>query len=143
MKYEYFEKKNTDIESKLIHNYGHTVCKQISHKYYIHLQTHDYDFGFIPCAPLGEPCFMLCKIHPTFEEMNICMVCSRPNSKDGEELLRMASQKAKEMNVKYLSLLFVGDAKFVAWYTTRGFVVLSAKKCSNGKFNVYSMMKRL
>jgi hypothetical protein len=141
MKYEYFDKKDADIESKLVRHYGDDIFRQISLKYYIHLQTHDYDFGFMSAE--GEPSFILCKLHRDFEEMNICLVCSRPNSKDGEELLGMASQKATEMNVKYLSLLFIGDAKFVAWYTTLGFVVVSAKEYPNGELKAYSMKKRL
>ena len=133
MKYEFFEKKNTDIECELIRVYGDDLFRQIC--------FNDYDFGFMSTE--REPSFMLCKLHPNFEEMNICLVCSRSNSKDGEELIGMASQKAMEMKVKYLSLLFLGDAKFVDWYTALGFVVISEKPCPNGELKAYSMMKRL
>lgn len=158
MNFEYFEKTSTNIEEKLIKEQGHDVCRQIISKHYINLQTKDYDFGFLHTtnvAQIGQTrsrktssttrltSFILCKMHPEFEEIDISLICSRPNSKDGKKLIEFVSQKAKEMKVKYLSLLFVGDVKFVAWYIMRGFVVLSAKKCSNGEFNVYSMKKRL
>jgi hypothetical protein len=98
MSFEYFEKKHTNIEEKLIKEQGQDVCRQIISKHYINLQTKDYDFGFIHkinVAQIGQTrsrkttsttrvsSFILCKLHPNFEEIDINLVCSRPNSKDG------------------------------------------------------------
>ena len=158
MNFEYFEKTSTNIEEKLIKEQGHDVCRQIISKHYINLQTKDYDFGFLHTtnvAQIGQTrsrktssttrltSFILCKMHPEFEEIDISLICSRPNSKDGKKLIELVSQKAKEMKVKYLSLLSIGDAKLVAWYKSQGFEVISEKTYPNGELKAYSMKKRL
>jgi hypothetical protein len=43
MNFEYFEKKHTNIEEKLVKEQGEDVCRQIISKKYINLQTKDYD----------------------------------------------------------------------------------------------------
>lgn len=158
MSFEYFEKKHTNIEEKLIKEQGQDVCRQIISKHYINLQTKEYDFGFIHkinVAQIGQTrsrkttsttrvsSFILCKLHPIFEEIDINLVCSRPNSKDGKKLIELVVQKALELKFKYLSLLSIGNSKLVAWYKSQGFEVISEKMYSDGSLKAYSMKKRL
>ena len=158
MNYEYFEKKNMKIEEKLIKEQGQDLCKNIISKNYIHLQSKDYDFGFINkinVAQIGQTrsksanstirvsSFILCKLHPNFEEIDISIICSRPNSKNGKTLIELVTKKAMEMKYKYLSLLSIGDVKLVNWYKSQGFEIISEKVYPDGDLKAYSMKKHI
>ena len=158
MNYEYFEKKNANVEENLIKEQGEDVCRNIINKKYISSQSKDYDFGFIHktnVAQIGQTqsrnkkstirvsSFILCKLHPDFEEIDISLICSRPNSKDGKILIELVTQKAVDMKYKYLSLLSIGELKLVNWYKSQGFEIISEKAFPNGELKAYSMKKRI
>jgi hypothetical protein len=153
--FEYFEKK-TSIVDKLIKEQGEDVCRQIIDKNFINLQKKSYDFGFIHknyIAQIGQKkinktpeylySFILCNLYPDFEEIDITLICSRPNTKDGKQLLELVFQKGRELKYKYLSLLSIGEIKLVNWYKTQGFVVISEKPLPNGEIKAYYMRKLL
>jgi hypothetical protein len=156
--YEYFEKENAKDYEKLIKEQGEDVCRNIINKNYINSQSKDYNFGFIHkmnVAQIGQTksrkqkstirisSFILCKMYPDFEEIDISLVCSRPNSKDGKMLIELVTQKAIDMKFKYLSLLSIGELKLVNWYKSQGFEIISEKAFPNGELKAYCMKKRI
>ena len=126
---EYFEKKTSIISED--------VCRHIIDK--------NYDFGFI--AQIGEnkinktPDFILCNLHPTFEEINITLISSNTNV--GKQLLELVYQKGRELKYRYLSLFFIGEIKLVNWYKKLGFVVISEKPIPKSKIKAHCMRKLL
>lgn len=137
--FEYFEKNNPNIAEKLIKDQGDEACQHLISKHYIHLQNNEYDFGFISksnIAQIGQTrskrvsqnvrlsSFILCKSYPDFELIDITLICSRYNSKHGKQLIDLVTNKAIEMNCKYLSLLSIGNIRIVNWYKSQGFTPL-------------------
>lgn len=154
--FEYFEKGSGNNIDKLIKEYGHDVCRNIIDKHYINLQTKNYDFGFIhklPIANIGQRrnnkpndfvySFILCNLYPQFDEIDITLVCSRHNSKDGKKLIELVCSKGRELNYKHLSLLSICETKLVNWYKSQDFVLVSEKYFPNGDLKAYSMRKKL
>jgi hypothetical protein len=154
--FEYFEKGSGNNIDKLIKEYGDDVCRNVIDKNYINLQTKNYDFGFIhklPIAIIGQRkknkpndfvySFILCKLYPQFDEIDITLVCSRPNSKDGKKLIELVCEKGRELNYKRLSLLSIGETKLVNWYKSQDFILVSEKHFPNGELKAYSMRKIL
>jgi len=154
--FEYFEKGSGNNIDKLIKEYGDDVCRNIIDKHYINLQTKNYDFGFIhklPIANIGQRrnnkpndfvySFILCNLYPQFDEIDITLVCSRHNSKDGKKLIELVCEKGRELNYKRLSLLSIGETKLVNWYKSQDFILVSEKYFPNGELKAYSMRKIL
>ena len=154
--YEYFEKETTNISEKLIKEQGPDICRKMIDSHYINIQVKDYTFGFlhkVPIAQIGQKShrsptynissFVLCKLHPEIEHVDISLICSRPNAKDGKKLIELATQKSIELDYKYLSLLSIGEPKLVNWYKSQGFIVVSEKMYPNGELKAYSMIKQI
>jgi hypothetical protein len=155
-KFEYFEKSLGNNIDKLIKEYGDDVCRNIIDKNYINIQTKSYDFGFIHksvIANIGQRkmnkpkefvySFILCKLYPQLDEIDITLVCSRPNSKDGKKLIELVCEKGRELKYKHLSLLSIGEKKLVNWYKSQDFILVSEKHFPNGDLKAYSIRKIL
>jgi len=156
--YEYFEKGSFDISEQLIKEQGSEVCRNIIDKYYINVKSKDYDFGFIYKTPVDQigqarskrnlkyniSSFILCKLNPKFEDIEISLVCSKPNKKQGKMLIDLVIMKALEMKYKYISLLSIGETKLVNWYKKQGFEIVSSKYLPSGAItNDYYMRKNI
>uniref|UniRef100_A0A6C0DRK6 N-acetyltransferase domain-containing protein n=1 Tax=viral metagenome TaxID=1070528 RepID=A0A6C0DRK6_9ZZZZ len=89
-------------------------------EYFVNENGIDYDFGFI--CKNGS---ILCKVNPGLEEVSIKHISFHKNSTDGKTLIELVTQKAVEMNYKYLSALVIGDSKLVNLYKREGFEVIS------------------
>ena len=150
MSFEYFEKSDTHIAEKLIKEQGPDVCRNIISKHYIN----KYDFGYLSkstVAQIGQTrsrrtsqntrvtSFVLCKFHPEFDEIDISLICARPRSMHGKELIELVKQKAISLKCKYLSLLSIGDTKLVNWYKSQGFDIISEKEFPTGGVKAYYM----
>ena len=154
--YEYFEKGSFDISEQLIKEQGSEVCRNIIDKYYINVKSKDYDFGFIyktPVAQIGQArskrnlkynisSFILCKLNPKFEDIEISLVCSKPNKKQGKMLIDLVIMKALEMKYKYISLLTIRDIIFVNWYKKQGFQVITPKILHSGAVPTHYYMRK-
>ena len=84
--YQYFE-HNNDRYKDIIDNYYN---KSISIK---------YDFGFIHNAiasNIETTSFILCKLNPEFEDIEISLVCSKSNKTHGKMLIDLVILKAGE-----------------------------------------------
>ena len=130
--YQYIE-PNDDTYKDIIDNYYN---KSISIK---------YDFGFIhkPIADnIDNPTFILCKLNPEFEDIEISLVCSKSNKKQGKILIDLVITKALEMKYKYISLLTNRDIIFVNWYKKQGFQNITPKCLPNGNKPTYYFMRK-
>ena len=130
--YQYIE-PNDDTYKDIIDNYYN---KSISIK---------YDFGFIhkPIADnIDNPTFILCKLNPEFEDIEISLVCSKSNKKQGKILIDLVITKALEMKYKYISLLIKRDIVFVNWYKKQGFQVITPKILPRGAVPTHYYMRK-
>lgn len=155
--FEYFEKTTTNIIDKLIKEQGPDVCRNIIDTNYIDLETKDYDFGFIhktPIAQLGQKrytrttpqfvySFILCKLYPEISEIDITLICSRPNTKDGKILIELVCERARTLGYQRLSLLSIGEKKVLNWYKSQDFFLVNQKPFPNGEIKAYSMRKMI
>lgn len=138
MSYEYFE-KSSKIDEKLIREQGDDVCRNAIDKMFIDSQRKEYDFGFIrktQIAQIGQTrsrrmiseqrisSFVLCKVLPVLEAVDIGLICVRPSIKDGANLIDLVSKKADEMGYKKLVLFSTAESKLINWYKKQGFVVI-------------------
>ena len=130
--YQYFE-HNNDRYKDIIDNYYN---KSISIK---------YDFGFIhnPIAMnIETTSFILCNLNPEFEDIEISLVCSKANKKEGKILIDLVITKALEMKYKYISLLIKRDIIFVNWYKKQGFQVITPKILPSGAVPIHYYMRK-
>ena len=138
--FEYFDSqsKNIKIIKSAVKEQGVDVCHGAIDTIYIRHSIQDFLFGFINIgkkANIGQKqtspaknsfvkSFILCekvKISNTF--LNITLVCSRLNVKNGRELMGLVEQNAKELGYDTLTLHAVGAPSIVKWYEKQGFVV--------------------
>jgi hypothetical protein len=156
--FEYFERATPNEMEKLIKQQGDDVCHNIIGSDYIKNNLKTYDYGFIrisPKATIGRMrtrqnthqlnSFILCRLipDPLIKIIDIILVCSRPNSKDGKQLLELAEIKAKELGYQRLSLIAVGNKQLMTWYVSQGYVVESDKHILETNTYVYSMKKNI
>jgi hypothetical protein len=153
----YFDKNNANIFSKMIKEQGGEVCQNKMNQNYINIQSKKFDFGFahiLPVAQIGQKTrsktasnrlssFILCNLFPSFDHLEISLVCSKSNVKHGQILMDLVHQKAIELNYKYLFLLSLSEEKLVNWYKKQGFVVLSEKFHDSGELKAYAMLKNV
>ena len=119
--------------------------KDIIDNYYNKSISITYDFGFIhkPIADnIDNPTFILCKSNPEFEDIEISLVCSKSNKKQGKILIDLVITKALEMKYKYISLLTNRDIIFVNWYKKQGFQNITPKCLPNGNKPTYYFMRK-
>jgi len=151
----YFDKNEKDIVS-LLNEQSVEVCRNKISKKYIQLQTKEYDFGFAhktPVAQIGQRktrkkqyhlySFVLCKWYPEYNEIGISLICSRPYSQEGKQLIECVEKKALELDCNQLSVLSIGETKLMKWYTEQGFVLMHEKHFPDGKLKAYYMRKRI
>ena len=130
--YEYFE-DNDDTYKDIIDNYYNKTIPIT------------YDFGFIhkPITNnIETTSFILCKLKPEFEDIEISLVCSKPNKKQGKILINLVILKALEMKYKYISLLSIREMKLVNWYKKQGFQNITPKYLSNGNVPTHYYMRK-
>lgn len=144
---------------KLIKQQGDIVCQERIGTDYIKERLKDYTFGFArssqramiglrqtrqtPERNLNG--FVLCKKieNDFFTEVDVTLVCSRKNAKDGKELIHLVEEKAKEMGCHRLILFAIGNARLLRWYESLGFVVQSYKTDPDNGNKSYMMIKKL
>jgi N-acetylglutamate synthase-like GNAT family acetyltransferase len=155
--YEYFEKSSfSTINEKLIKEQGVDICRSVISANYILTQNATYDFGFIrktPIAQIGQSkkrkktqyvaSVVLCKVFPEFKQVDITLLCSRPNVRDGKRLMKMVEQKASSTGYEYLSVLSIGDERVMNFYKTIGFKLISEHLFPTGEIKAYSMRKTI
>jgi hypothetical protein len=159
--FEYFERSVPNTVEKFIKDQGDTVCREMIGSDYIKAKIKEYDFGFVrmsPRANIGQKrrtrqteqyvySFVLCKLIPAFKEIDVTLVCARPLTVDGKELLDNVTQRAREMGYEWLSLIALGNARLVRWYQSQGFITVGDKPILDDEKKVtsytYSMRKRL
>jgi hypothetical protein len=154
--FEFFEKKTPNIFEKLIREQGDDTCQQKIGVDYITSKLKEYDFGFIRAsakAQMGQRktrktthqmySFVLCKLLPNalFKNVDIVLVCSRPTSKDGKQLLELVETKAKDMRYQCLTLIAVGNTRLLHWYESQGFVMETSKPIIDSDSYAYYMRK--
>jgi hypothetical protein len=102
--FEFFDKSNIMKIENLIREQGDDVCQHKIGTDYMKNKLKNSDFGFIRKsikAKIGQIqtrknkyhvySFVLCKLLPNkhLNKIYITLVCSRPNSKDGKQLLEL------------------------------------------------------
>lgn len=152
--FEYFE-QNNDAIKKLIKNQGDIVCQEKIGVDYIKDRMKDFDFGFIRKmreSQIGKMqtkkkeimnSFILCKIipDPFIKEIDITLVCSRNNSKDGKELIKLLEMKAKTIKCQRISLIAIGNTRLLNWYISQDFILITEKPIIDSNQKAYSMRK--
>lgn len=154
--FEFFEKKIPNIYEKIIREQGDDTCQQKIGVDYINAKLKEYDFGFIRASPKAQMrqrktrqtahhmySFVLCKLieNPLFKNVDVTLVCSRPTSKDGKELLALVEQKAQELGYQCLSLIAVGNSRLVRWYQSQGYILETDKPILDSESSAYYMRK--
>lgn len=155
--FEYFDQTNNEIK-KLIKEQGDIVCQEKIGIDYIKDRLKDFDFGFIrklTQAQIGKiqkkktnqiiHSFILCKIipDPSIKEIDIVLVCSRINSKDGKQLLELVEIKSTEIKCQRLSLIAIGNSHLLNWYISIGYIKITDKPIPDSKQKAYYMRKYL
>ena len=154
--FEYFEKGSSKIE-KLIKEQGDVVCREKIGRDYIKNITDKYLFGFVhktPIAQIGQRrkktnneylySFILCDILEAYNSINIHLICSRVNARDGRKLIELACKKAIELGYESLTLHSILDDKLVKWYKSQGFKISSEIFYPiSGDLKCYLMTKEL
>jgi hypothetical protein len=154
--FEFFERKTPNTIEKSIKEHGDDVCRQVIGIDYIRDQLKIYDFGFIhrtPKTTYGRATrkteytiysFVLCKLNMDFSDVDISLVCSRPNSKEGAKMLELVHNHARQLGLSSMSLLAIGNTRLLRWYTSHGFVVQSYKQDRDDpQIKMYYMRKRV
>lgn len=156
MTFEYFERATPNIIEKIIREQGDDVCHNVIGSDYIKNSLKQYDFGFIRVsikANVGRMrtrqntqhiySFVLCKLlpNPLYKNIDITLVCSRPNAKDGKQLLELVEKKAGEMGYQCLSLIAIGNTRLLNWYRTQGFLLETEKPIMDSESTAYSLRK--
>jgi hypothetical protein len=145
--FEYFERKDAAIAEKLIQEQGEDICRHIISKHYISLHSREYDFGIMHKMTRKRTSqqyaysFVLCKVHADLGDVDITLICSRPNSRDGKILMRLVEDISRLKECKTMSLLSIGDTKVLNWYRHQGFILKSEKHYPDGNLKAYSMYK--
>jgi len=154
--FEFFEKSNIKNIEKIIREQGDDVCQQKIGVDYIKNKVKNCDFGFIRTtikAKIGQMqtrqnnkhlySFVLCNLIPNsrLNKVDITLVCSRTNSKDGKQLLELVEKYAKTINYDCLSLIAVGNTRLLNWYKSQGYVLETDKDVVDSSLKIYYMVK--
>ena len=154
---EYFDKTMPHIFDRLIKEQGNDVCQNMLHDNYIRDQVVDYTFGFaytIPVAYIGQKTrskkkerrlssFVLCKIEKELQYIDITLICSRKNTKQGKILMGIVEQYARTLKIPYLHLDSLAEQKLLEWYKSQGFVIFKNKMHVSGDIKAHTMIKFL
>lgn len=154
--FEFFEKSNINAIENLIREQGDDVCQNKITSNYMKKKLKDCDFGFIRKsikAQIGKMktrkneqyvySFVLCKLLPNshLNKIDITLVCSRTNSKDGKQLLELVEKYALSINYTCLSLIAIGNTRLLNWYISQGYVIEGDKDIIDSNSKAYSMSK--
>ena len=72
------------------------------------------------------------------------MICSRPNSKEGLELMNIVENKAKEDKNNVIYLYALNEKKLISWYESQDYKIIDSIFDENdGKIKVFRMEKVL
>lgn len=151
----YFTIKQTEM-IKQLRKQGQDVCRQKISKKWLYASLDDFQFGFIHATPIaqigrmrrGTPTlyissFVLCK-KMTNENIDMKLICSRPDNREGSLLMKNVEKYAKEQGFKILSLFSLPDYKLVEWYKKQGFCIKSeSRDPKNYDIKTYYMEKTL
>lgn len=154
--FEYFERKTPNTIEKLLKEQGDDVCRNMIGIDYLRDQLKLYDFGFIHRtrkANVGRATrkteytiysFVLCKLNTGFSDVGILLVCSRPQSKEGAQMLGLVHEKARQIGIASMSLIAVGNTRILNWYKNHGFIMQSyAQEKDEPQVKMYSMRKKV
>lgn len=144
---EYFDKlcNNFNDIKKFIIKQGKEVCNSKISKSHIKNSIDNVDFGYIHISNIANFCkniysFILCKKNN--DGIKIDLICSRPNTKEGLELMNLVELKAKEYNIKYIYLYALNDKKLINWYIKQNFIIKdNIYDEKDGKIKLYNMEK--
>lgn len=154
--FEFFQKTNIKPIENLIREQGDDVCQNKIGTDYMKNKVKHCDFGFIRKsikANVGQMqtrknkqhvySFVLCKLLPNqhLNKIDITLVCSRTNSKDGKQLLELVEKYAISINYNCLSLIAIGDKRLLNWYTSQGYLLETDKDIMDTNLKAYSMVK--
>jgi hypothetical protein len=154
--FEFFERLIPNEIENMIRSEDHEVCQNIYGADYIKNCLKQYDFGFVKISRQARPSrlqpqqniphvhgFILCKLipNPLFRNIDITLVCSLTNPKDGKQLLELAEQRAKLIGYQCLSLILIGNLRQLSLYKSRGYVVESEKTIINSENSAYYLRK--
>lgn len=136
--FDYFEKGADGAAAieKLIKENGDTVCQdRIGHEYILN-SVKKYLFGFSHktiIARIGQRqkkknpehlySFIICDYFDLCKSININLICSRENAKDGKMLIQLAETRARELGFTKLTLFSILDDKLLRWYKSQGFKI--------------------
>lgn len=132
--FRYFTPGQADIVQQL-RTQGQDICRHYISKKWLRASLDDFHFGFTHATPRAQigrmkrghaalhiTSFILCKTM-TKDDINIKLICARPNSHEGCLLLRQVEAYALEKGFKTISLFSLPEYKLVEWYTKQGFVL--------------------
>jgi hypothetical protein len=154
--FEFFDKTNIKAIENLIREQGDEVCNNKIGRDYIKNKLKNCDFGFIRKsikAKIGQiqtrknkqhlHSFVLCKLlpNPYLNKIDITLVCSRINSKDGKQLLELVEKYAQTINYNCLSLIAIGNTRLVNWYKSQGYLLETDKDIMDSNLKSYYMAK--
>ena len=136
----YIEPTLPDIANfrSIIKKQGDTTCKRLLNYYTISEAAGSFTFGYISLtkkAQLGRRsihnfsdkfnlnAFVLCIYNNLIkDELHIQLICSM--NKIGKLLIEVVEQKAKEMNIKKITLDSLAIPRLRSWYESLGFVFI-------------------
>lgn len=151
----YFTIQQTEI-IKHLRKQGQDICRQKISKKWLYASLDDFQFGFVHATPKAQvgrmkrggsslyiASFVLCK-KMTDQNVDIKLICSRPNAREGSTLIQNAEEYAREQGFKIMSLFSLPDYKLVEWYKKQGFQIKSeSRDPKNYELKTYYMEKIL
>jgi len=87
--------------------------------------------------------FVLCKIENELQYIDITLICSRKNTKQGKILMGVVEQYARILKIPYLHLDSLAEQKLLDWYKSQGFVIFKNKMHVSGDIKAHTMIKFL
>lgn len=155
MNFLYIEPTSDEIShyKKIIKKQGVIVCRDQLDVYTIIDSTNHFTFGFLQIGKrkinsfeerFSLNGFVLCLYNPILsEELSIELICATKQSKIGKTMIELVEEKAREMNIKRLSLNCIANEKLKAWYESIGFVFVKTIHLRKDIPKVYYMIKNL
>jgi hypothetical protein len=161
MSFLYIEPTMDEISNykKIIKKQGILVCRDQLDIYTIVESVDHFTFGFLHIsekAQIGKRKinsfeekfnlngFVLCLYNPILpDELSIELICATKQSKIGKTMMEIVEEKAREMNIRKLTLNCIANEKLRAWYESFGFVFVKTINLRNDIPKVYYMIKMI
>jgi predicted GNAT family N-acyltransferase len=148
MSFLYIEPTMDDIShyKKIIKKNGVLlVCRDQLDIYTIVDHDDHFTFGFLHVSEKGQiNGFVLCLYNPILpDELSIELICATKQSKIGKTMMEIVEEKAREMNIRKLTLNCIANEKLRAWYESFGFVFVKTINLRNDIPKVYYMIKMI